>query len=500
MYTVVVTRFRKVSRLAGALALLTLPVAAQTPSLTTLLSFPGGADGEYPSAGVIFGANGGLFGTTSYGGNQGCGGQGCGIVFELKPGTPWTQSVLYTFHGGADGGVPTASLTRGSGGVFYGTTFAGGATGNGTVFEIAPSKVQGDSWTEKVLYSFAAGVAIGTVNVSGTSVTLVSGTPFVTGTAWNGVAVNIAGSTFTIASVASSTSLTLTEPVVNAQTGVSYGVDAAPPGPWAGWPDGSGPLGSVMLLANGNIYGTTSAGGSAGAGAVFELVPPAGGTGPWTETVIYSFQAGKTGTKDGANPQSGLVATKGNLYGTTCCGAAGGSVYRLSPGKNGTWTETPLIAFANYAQGDGPIGALAISSAGVVYGTTKAGGKNGGGIVFSLTPPTASGKPYTLTTIHAFTGGLDGGAPYGNTLLAPNGALYVTVTAGCEYGVGGVIEFTPPAGGTGAWTEDILYSFTGGSDGSQPVAGVIEGTDKDFYGTTNLGGTGNYGTVFELVP
>jgi uncharacterized repeat protein (TIGR03803 family) len=78
--------------------------------------------------------------------------------------------------------------------------------------------------------------------------------------------------------------------------------------------------------------------------------------------------------------------------------------------------------------------------------------------------------------------------------------LYITVTAGCEYGVGGVIEFTPPAGGTGAWTEDILYSFTGGSDGSQPVAGVIEGTDKDFYGTTNLGGTGNYGTVFELVP
>jgi len=135
----------------------------------------------------------------------------------------------------------------------------------------------------------------------------------------------------------------------------------------------------------------------------------------------------------------------------------------------------------------------------VLYGTTIEGGAHGQGIIFSLTPAT-KGKPYTLTTIHTFTNGTDGGAPYGGVVLGPNGVLYATVTTGCAYGGGGVLQFTPPTGGSGPWTEAVLYSFTGGSDGSQPVAGVTIGKNNALYGTTEFDGASGYGTVYELIP
>jgi len=591
MHTFVSITFSRAGRLISALAVLALAGAAQTPTLTTLYNFTGGASGANPTANVVFGANGSLFGTTPYGGNYPGKGiacqnsNGCGTVFELTPGTPWSESVLYSFQGGtdaADGANPGAGLTAGKSGVFYGTTFAGGSTGNGTVFQLTPPKAPGDAWTETVLYSFAAGDATGLVNVTGTTATLVSGTPFVTGATWNGASIHIlndsATNIFTVASVQSSTALTLTAAPTSTQCpapcqGVGYLVNAAPPGPWAGWPDGSGPEGGVILLPSGKLYGTTSGGGSAGAGTVFQLTPPVGGTGPWTEEVIASIGGGKLGN----GPQSGLAVVKGSLYGTTCCGQVGGTVYKLSPAGGGAWNKpATLYSFTAYDVGDGPFGGLAVDANGVLYGATTAGGPGGAGIVFSLTPPVTAGKPYTLTTIQAFSGAssvgtvdsngttvtlvtgnqfvtgtawngvpiningvkytiasvasstvltltaaaptqtkvgyavaaqsADGGAPYGTVLLGSSGQLYVTVTSGCAYGVGGVLEFTPPATKGGAWTETILYSFTGGADGSQPYAGVTL-NNGSLYGTTAFsavleGGiwVQEYGTVFELTP
>jgi uncharacterized repeat protein (TIGR03803 family) len=376
------------------------------------------------------------------------------------------------------------------------------------------------------------------------------------------------GSILTIASVQSSTELTLTAPLTSPVNGVGYLVDSAPAGPWAGWPDGNGPEGGVILLPSGKLYGTTSGGGSAGAGAVFQLTPPAGGTGPWTEEIIASIGGGKLGS----GPQTGLVAVKGSLFGTTCCGQVGGTVFELTPAGGGVWNKPAILYnFTKYAVGDGPFGGLAIDANGVLYGTTTAGGPGGAGIVFSLTPPATKGKPYTLTTIQAFSnagasglvnvngaavtlvpnsGSLfvtgtdwngvsiringvaytvasvssttqltltasaptqtnvgysvqaqpgDGGSPYGTVTLGSSGQLYVTVTAGCAYGVGGVLEFTPPAAKGDPWTETILYSFTGGTDGSQPYAGVTL-NNGSLYGTTVFDGASGYGTVFELTP
>jgi uncharacterized repeat protein (TIGR03803 family) len=143
---------------------------------------------------------------------------------------------------------------------------------------------------------------------------------------------------------------------------------------------------------------------------------------------------------------------------------------------------------------------MAIDANGVLYGTTKEGGVNGQGIVFSLTP-NGAGKAYKLGTIWAFTNGNDGGAPYGAVLLGSAGQLYVTVTSGCAFGAGGVLEFTPPATKGAAWAETVLYSFTGGADGSQPFAGVVLGKDGGLYGTTAFSSLDlGYGTVYELLP
>lgn len=490
MYTFA-SRSSRGARLIVALAVLALVCAAQTPALTTLYSFTGGANGANPSAGVIFGGNGSLFGTTPVGGSA-----GYGTIYEVTPGTPWTQTVLYSFQGGADGANPDAALTKGTGGVFYGTTSAGGATGNGTVFELTPPKKSGGLWKETVLYSFQA-PATGTVNVAGTLVSLTSGNPFPTGTAWNGVSIFIGATSYTIASVVSSSSLILTASA-GTQTASIYNVNSAPPGPWAGWSDGNGPLGGVILLPNGNLYGTTFGGGSAGAGAVFELAPPTG-AGAWTEQIIWSVGVG--GAQFGNGPESGVIVSSGNLYGATCCGTVGGTVFKLSPPTKTvpTWTEHSVYNFSSRSTGEQPVGGLAIDANGVLYGTTKEGGKYGQGIVFALTPAGA-GKSYKLTTIWSFTNGADGGAPYGSVLLGSSGQLYVTVTSGCADGVGGVLEFLPPATQGAAWTENVLYSFTGGLDGSQPFAGVVLNKGS-LYGTTAFSNLDlGYGTVFQLTP
>jgi|HubBroStandDraft_1064217.scaffolds.fasta_scaffold01629_4 uncharacterized repeat protein (TIGR03803 family) len=489
MHTFVSTTLGRAARLTVALAVLALAVVAQTPSLTTIYSFTG-AGGGYTGAGVVFGTGAhstSLFGTTPHGGSA-----NFGTAFELTPGATWSQTVLYNFQGGNDGASPLAALTPGKGGVLYGTTSAGGNSGNGTVFQLTPPAKTGDSWTETVLYNFQGNGADGTVDVNGTTVTLTSGSSFVTGTAWNGVSVVIGTATYTVANVVSSSVLTLTTSA-GTQTGVLYSTA-----------DGSGPAASVTLFPNGKLYGTTFGGGAlyengainGGFGTVFELTPPAGGTGAWTETLVYVFGSGKFGS----GPASEVIAYKGNLYSNTCCGTVGGTVFKLTPPgeAGGEWAKPPVYSFSSGEVGENPIGGLAINADGVLYGTTIEGGADGQGIIFSLTP-TTKGKPYTLTTIHTFTNGTDGGAPYGGVVLGPNGVLYATVTTGCDFSAGGVLQFTPPTG-SGPWTETVLYSFTGGSDGSQPVAGVTLGSNNALYGTTEFDGASGYGTVYELIP
>ena len=225
-------------------------------------------------------------------------------------------------------------------------------------------------------------------------------------------------------------------------------------------------------------------------------------------TTLYSFP----GTPGGGFLEAGLVLNSSTsvLYGTTADGGAygWGTVYQLAPGTGGTWTQTVLYSFNPIGvPGDGasPQANVIIGTGGVLYGTTTYGGSSDDGTVFSLTP--AGGGLWTEQVIHSFGGTpADGAQPEAGLVLATSGVLYGTTYAGGTSGFGTVYQVAPGTGSS--WTERVLYSFTGLTDGGNPVAGLaLNSTTQVLYGTTYTGGlavTGEpgsgYGTVFQLVP
>ncbi len=312
---------------------------------------------------------------------------------------------------------------------------------------------------------------------------------------------------------------------------------------FTGGSDGGRPQCGLILDGKGNLYGTTQEGGVNSAGTVFELTPNTNGT--WKEQVLYSF-TGFNGSGDGYFPAGGLVFdTKGNLYGTTSGGGTSfqGTVYELSPGSNGTWTEKVLYSFAGGSDGTSPQGgALVIDAAGNLFGTTVAGGVNGNGTVFELVAG-ANGS-WSEKVIHSFTGGDDGYLPFDSSLILDSaGSVYGSTTGGGTHDYGVVFRLTK--GANGLWTEKVLYAFngaggvtgpigglvfdrhgniygtafdvfelspsngaftekdlhffSGGSDGAFPESGVVFDGSGNLYGTTNTGGN-HRGTVFELSP
>jgi len=232
---------------------------------------------------------------------------------------------------------------------------------------------------------------------------------------------------------------------------------------------------AVIRDSAGNLYGTAGSGGAWNSGAVFKL-DPAG-----TETVLYSF----TGRADGAKPLAGLIRdSAGNLYGTASAGGVSeytGVVFKLDTAG----TETVLHTFTGGADGGDPEAGLIRDSAGDLYGTTSGGGVSHEGVVFKLD---ATGE----TVLYSFTGGADGSQPVGGLLRDSAGNLYGTTPYGGASGNGVVFKLDT----TG--TETVLYSFTGGADGSQPEAGLIQDPEGNLYGTTYYGGAPENGVVFEL--
>jgi uncharacterized repeat protein (TIGR03803 family) len=259
--------------------------------------------------------------------------------------------------------------------------------------------------------------------------------------------------------------------------------------------DGLAPYGRVISDAAGNLYGTTRLGGTSGAGTVFELTKsgrPAG----WTETVLYNF----TGSVDGSHPDGGLIFdAAGNLYGTANHGGAfnAGAVFQLAL-QGGTWTETVLYSFAGGRDGQAPQGDLIFDQAGNLYGTTTRGGSPGKGIVFELTPAATKGVAWTETILHRFSF-RQGNSPRAAVVFDQQGSLYLTVANGGGSKAGAVLRLKPPATKGGAWTAQTLYTFTGGADGLGPLCNLIF-LKGNLYGTTVIGGASGVGTVFELKP
>ncbi|HTZ98358.1 MAG TPA: choice-of-anchor tandem repeat GloVer-containing protein [Terriglobales bacterium] len=279
-----------------------------------------------------------------------------------------------------------------------------------------------------------------------------------------------------------------------------------------GGPGGDNPQGNLLMDAAGNLYGTTVYGGRKdhdcaydSCGVAFELSPPSGGSGLWTETVLYTFCA-ESNCTDGANPFSGLIFDAlGNLYGTTYVGGDSGDgvVFELSPTSSG-WKESVLHSFQGAPHdGDFPFGGLIFDASGNLYGTTFTGGEYSGGLVFELSP---SGSGWVETILHSLGADGDGFWPEAGLALDSQGDLYGTTAYGgnltCAVdGCGVVFELKPTI--DGGWTESIIHTF-GGGDGENPFANVILDAAGNVYGTTQIGGgrgcsgVDGCGTVFKL--
>ncbi len=267
--------------------------------------------------------------------------------------------------------------------------------------------------------------------------------------------------------------------------------------------DGGDPTGTLLIDAEGNLYGTASAGN----GVIFELLAPAEKGGAWAEKVLWAFG----GQPDGQIPEASLIFdAQGNLYGVTEDGGTNneGAVFELSPGSGGVWTEQLLYSFESGSTGNRPQGGLVFDTKGNLYGTTVNGGTGDLGVVYELSPP-ASGGAWTETVVHQFDSLFDGGIPEANLVLDSVGNLYGTASQGYYSSSfvpydGIAFELSPQPNGT--WTESILYPFPNtATDGGSPESGMVSDGQGNLYGTTIFGGNAasqftTGGTVFELMP
>jgi uncharacterized repeat protein (TIGR03803 family) len=288
---------------------------------------------------VILDSQDNLYGTASAGGAY-----GFGVAFELSlVGGTWTETVLYSFANDGDGAGPGNGLIMDPTGNLYGTNSAG-------VFELSPS---GGSWTEKVIYSVN-----GAYNRSG-------------------LTMDSSGNIFGV------TNSTVFEVSPNGQGGWDSNVIYTFPG-YA--KDGSAPAAAPVLDQAGNLYGTTAAGGSLDHGTVYKLTRGKNG---WTEKRLYSFRSPK---KDANEPFAGVVLDQaGNIYGTTVGGGTddAGAVFELVPPAGKGKYEEKVLWYFNIADGEWPYGSLILDSAGNLYGTTNNGGSGAYGeygTVFEISP------------------------------------------------------------------------------------------------------------------
>jgi len=385
--------------------------SVQAQTFTVLHTFTGGQDGATPFGGLTLDRAGSLYGTTSAGGYTGnnCTSAGCGTVFKItQRNGGWIFTPLYSFQGNPDSATPYAGVTVGPNGSLYGTTLFGG-TGAGTVYNLQPPPRATahvvDGWSNTVLHTF----------------------------------------------------------------------DLTQQGLYPAY-------GSLVFDSAGAMYGTTSDGGmgcddGGYCGTVFKLTSSSGG---WTLS-SYLFPGGV----DGGNPLSGVVLdAAGNLYGTT--GLSFNPVaYRLAPSQQG-WTETVLHTFDF---DDDLRGSVIFDGAGNLFGTSVTTNK-----VYELSP---FGAQWIYTLLYTFSGT---SGPWSG-VLDVSGDLYGTTCAGGRFSQGSVFKLTPSQSG---WSETDLYAFTGGSDGSCPIGGLAIDVNGDLFGTTAFGGggscSGRCGTVWKIAP
>ena len=321
--------------------------------------------------------------------------------------------LIHTFVG-PEGAQPVAGVVFDRGGKLYGSVLAGHSGSNwGGVYQMRRA---GTGWVFNTLYIFDGTLQSRPVFgpeglLYGTSPNNLTGYPY-------GYLYNL-------------------RPAVNACTAALC--------PWnftwmygfLGGADGGTPrYGDLTFDQAGNMYGTGSLGGDANSdGVVFKAVNSGGN---WIESAIYTF----SGTPDGSHPFAGVVLdSAGNLWGTTTAGgtSGNGTVFELTP-NGGGWTEHVIYSFSGSNDGGCPVGGLTFDGAGSLYGTTKCDGANGFGSVFKLSP---NGGGWSYTSLYDFTAGNDGKFPYGNVTFDSSGNIFGTASFGGQHNAGTVWEITP---------------------------------------------------------
>ncbi|HEV3273033.1 MAG TPA: choice-of-anchor tandem repeat GloVer-containing protein [Candidatus Methylacidiphilales bacterium] len=407
------------------------------------------------------------------------GGDGNDMTLTYTPPLgPSSLTILHTFNDGSvtnDGRLPGCRLTQGSDGNFYATTETGGSAGDGTIYKITP---QGQV---AILHSFNDGSVANDGQFPFNGLIQASDGNFY-GMATSGGSAN-AGCVYTMTPQGVVTILH------------SFGDGSVTN-------DGQTPNANLIQASDGNFYGTTSAGGSAGNGAAFKI------TAQGQLTILHSFGDGSV-TGDGRVPESELVqAADGNFYGTTNTGgsAGNGTVYKITPQGQ----VTILHSFGDGSvpnDGASPAQGLLQGPDGNFYGMTSSGGIGGAsagfGTVYKMTPQGV------VTILHRFNDGSvpdDGNDPAGDLILGLDGNYYGMTEFGGSNptpqdfgtGVGTIFKITPQGVTT------ILHSFADGSvlnDGQEPLGGLVQASDGTLYGTTFSGGdTGGDGTVFKFAP
>jgi uncharacterized repeat protein (TIGR03803 family) len=449
-----------------------------------LYSFPGGKDGSR-SGGTLVRVGSSLYGTS------GGGRAGLGTVYKINP-SNGAHRIIHTFTGGPDGGNP--NLLTEIGGILYGTT-AGQYPDNGAVFRLDPVSGQ-----ESVIHQFGSKQCLNCTALAGIGGTLY-GTSYIGGSMGTGAILGIApdtGVTTTLHEFAGLIESSSNAGLIDFE-GTLYGTSSVG-GPHSDGtvfrinpltgaektlfsfsPRGSGYPLATLTAAHGKLYGASTGLTPRGddSGALFAVDPNTG-----LATVIYRF----TGSDDGKWPEGALLNVHGTLYGTTRSGGAGlyyGTIFKLDPATGVLTTIHSL----NFSEGANPTAGL-VEAGGALYGTASSGGGPWpSGTIFKVDPATGA-----TSAAYQFTGRADGGFPRA-PLINVGGMLYGTVpnsNVNLFQGNGSVFRFDPA---TGALT--TLYSFTGGADGSAPTAPLLH-VGNLLYGTTTTGGVAGAGTAFQL--
>jgi uncharacterized repeat protein (TIGR03803 family) len=361
--------------------------------------------------------------------------------------------VVHDFSGEADGANPLNGLMISASGVMYGTANYGGAYDNGALFSFSDGKLTR-------IHSFAGGEdgahpqSFLIEDKSGN----LYGTTSAGGGYGDGTVFRITGTTETVL--------------------YSFGSHLH---------DGSAPQAGLVMDSAGNLYGTTTAGGTLGHGTVFMLVRGTNST--FTEKILHNFGA----DSDGSAPVAGVtLAPNGNLYGTTSEGGAYGygAVFELK--KAGSWSETILHSFENLNDGATPYAGLIAGPSGTLFGAATDGGGQGGGTVFKLTP--SSGK-WTFAVLTSIPGwGVSGS--FRNLMFDGSNTIYATTHCDGDDRSGTVYKLSLV---DGKWVYTLLYTFTGGDDGKYVFSNLVLSAGK-LYGTSNVGGTHGKGVIFEVNP